>query len=267
MGVDDGLGGGGDAPARQGATWCAGTFVGHAARSLSMCAMSWQPMCSDAAGTTAFPATRRRSTCRGIPSASRSTRGSRASHALAAPRRAGRSKPDSPRAASGDRRTPPVPRRVLQQDESRSNCAYDCCCRGPHPPLVFDAELLAREAEWLAWEACADKVDGGPVLSCPPSGGGDDVVMLGYSWPVAVEDHLTERVDLNLTDSAESGTLETELEAADPCEQREHRRLAHATHHAFTSPSSEWPGHTRTVSNPRSSRVTRVTVPGRWQRR
>lgn len=44
-------------------------------------------------------------------------------------------------------------RHVLQEDEVGSRLANDSLDVGPDPSLVFDASLLARDAEWLATES------------------------------------------------------------------------------------------------------------------
>lgn len=109
---------------------------------------------------------------------------------------------------------------VLHDDVSGSKLANDPSELGPKTrALTVDASLVASDAEVLAGEASADEVDGGEVVCSDRShvfeslGVGE--VLGEYGSAVGVE--------LDLPEGAHSGSLEAEVEAADPCEERADR--------------------------------------------
>jgi hypothetical protein len=72
---------------------------------------------------------------------------------------------------------------------------------GPEGAFIIGSLSFAGEAEWLAWPAAAEDVDG---LDGRPVDGGD-VFQVRHSWPARGEDFACSRVDL-----AMSGDLATE---------------------------------------------------------
>jgi hypothetical protein len=92
----------------------------------------------------------------------------------------------------------------------------------PEPPWIVLSESGPGETGGLAGEAAGDNVNGRAWPGLPPLDTGTDVVMAGHLRPVMGQHLLAERVVLHLADHAHPGAFQSEVEAADTGEQRQH---------------------------------------------
>jgi hypothetical protein len=97
---------------------------------------------------------------------------------------------------------------ILHDDISGSHCANDVRHPWPSPPLVSGPQLLADDAEGLAWEPPTDDVDGRSNSASPPLWSGLDIVMLWDLRPMMREYRAAERIELDLADRGHSGALQ-----------------------------------------------------------
>jgi hypothetical protein len=104
---------------------------------------------------------------------------------------------------------------VLHEDVSGSKCANGSKELRPEPPGIVLRESLSCEADRLAWEPAGDEIDrldGRPVDS-------GDVSVSGNIGPVVGEDVLAVGVPFDLPAALPSGSLQSEVDAADAGEQ------------------------------------------------
>ena len=77
------------------------------------------------------------------------------------------------------------------------------------------ASLVAGNAEWLAGESPANKVNCAKFVSFDIA----DIRHPRYIGPMLLEDFEAERVALHLADALHPSPLQAQVEAADACEQ------------------------------------------------
>ena len=88
----------------------------------------------------------------------------------------------------------------------------------PEVAVIFSAQSLAREAEWLAWESAANKLDCPDIRSTEFS----DIAVDWHAWPMPCEHGLAVWVDFAEGDCSHSGSFESEGEAADSGKEVKH---------------------------------------------
>ena len=83
------------------------------------------------------------------------------------------------------------------------------------------ASAFSGEADILAGESAAERVDGNSIGSKACCGEGADVVVARDSWPVLSEDSLAEWIDFAEGSGSQAGSFEAECKSANACKEIE----------------------------------------------
>lgn len=110
---------------------------------------------------------------------------------------------------------PDQPNNVFSNDPRGPQFFDKAAILRPEVAVIFSAQSLSREAEGLAGESAANKLD------CPDIGAAQtsDIAVDGHAWPVPCEDGAAVGVDLAEGDRSHPRSFESKAETADSREE------------------------------------------------